>query len=423
MLTMKHDCERNENLTMNSTLLRQYAELIARTGAHVQKGQYVIIRANVSIEDFAAVVAEECYKAGAKRVVFDWQSAVIDRVSYHYASSEDLGHLLPQEIGFQEFSTESLPILIWLDADDPDGLVGVDAKKVAQVQSLRYAQRAKYIEARENKYQWCIAGVPSLKWAKKVFPNLDGDMAIEKLWQAILKTARADDGKGEEAWARHEKDLKERCAYLNSLHLKSLHYTANNGTDLTVGLIPQVIFLGGGESTIAGVFYQPNIPSEECFTSPMRGEAEGIVYASKPLAYQGQLIENFSVRFHQGKAVEVKAEKGQAALESILTLDNGSAYLGECALVPFDSPINQTGLLFYNTLYDENACCHLALGRGFTNLYPHFENYTEEQLHGFGINQSLSHVDFMIGTSDLKIVGTTEQGKEVVLFRNGTWAF
>jgi aminopeptidase len=155
----------------------------------------------------------------------------------------------------------------------------------------------------------------------------------------------------------------------------------------------------------------------------MRGQAEGIVYASKPLAYQGQLIENFSVRFHEGKAVEVKAEKGLAALESILALDEGSAYLGECALVPFDSPINQTGLLFYNTLYDENACCHLALGRGFTDLYPNFEKYTEEQLHGFGINKSLSHVDFMIGTADLEIIGTSFDGKETVLFQNGTWAF
>jgi len=423
MLTMKPNCERNENLTMNSALLRRYATLIARTGAHVQKGQYVIIRSNVAIEGFASLVAEECYKAGAKRVVFDWQSAVADQVSYHYAKTEDLGQVLPQEIGFQEFSTDSLPILIWIDGDDPDGLVGSDAKKIAQVRALRYAQNGKYIEARENKYQWCIAGAPSPKWAKKVFPNLPEDVAMEKLWAAILKTARAEDGEGEKNWAEHEKDLKERCAYLNSLHLKSLHYTSSNGTDLTVGLIPNVIFLGGGESTIAGVFYQPNIPSEECFTSPMRGQAEGVVYASKPLAYQGQLIDNFSVRFHEGKAVEVKAEKGLAALESILTLDEGSAYLGECALVPFDSPINQTGLLFYNTLYDENACCHLALGRGFTNLYPNFEKYSEEQLHGFGINKSLSHVDFMIGTADLEIVGTCADGKEVVLFHNGTWAF
>jgi aminopeptidase len=408
---------------MKESLLQSYAELIARTGANVQKGQYVLIRVNVGIEDFAAKVAEECYKAGASRVVFEWQSAVTDGVSYRYADTEVLGAELPQEIGAQEFATDKLPILIWIDGDDPDGLKGLDASKIAKVKALRYAQNAKYIEARENKYQWCIAGAPSAKWAKKVFPNLPEKTAIEKLWAAILKTARAEDGNGKANWDKHEKDLKERCAYLNSLHLKSLHYTASNGTDLTVGLIPNVIFLGGGEKTIDGTFFQPNIPSEECFTSPMRGEAEGIVYASKPLAYQGQLIENFSVLFHQGKAVEVKAEKGLEALESILTLDEGSAYLGECALVPFDSPINQTGLLFYNTLYDENACCHLALGRGFTDLYPNFEKYTEDQLHAFGINKSLSHVDFMIGTADLQIVGTSFEGKETVLFHNGTWAF
>jgi aminopeptidase len=202
-----------------------------------------------------------------------------------------------------------------------------------------------------------------------------------------------------------------------------LHYAAKNGTDLKVGLIPGVIFLGGGEKTIDGTYFEPNIPSEECFTSPMKGQAEGIVYASKPLAYNGQLIENFYVRFHEGKAVEVHAEKGQEALESIISLDEGASYLGECALVPFDSPINQTGLLFYNTLYDENACCHLALGRGFTELFPHFEQYSDEELRSFGINKSLSHVDFMIGTNDLSIIGTDDKGKEIVLFKNGTWAF
>jgi aminopeptidase len=408
---------------MKTELLQKYAELIARVGANVQKGQYVIIRANVALEDFATQVAEECYKAGASRVVYDWQSAVADQVGYEYATMEELGKVLAPEAGFQQFATDLLPILIWVDGDDPDGLKGVDAKKVAAVRAARYQVNAPYIEARENKYQWCIAGAPSAKWAKKVFPNLPEKTAIEKLWAAILKTARADDGEGEKRWTEHEKDLKARCAYLNSLHLKSLHYTSKNGTDLTVGLIPDVIFLGGGEKTIQGTFFQPNIPSEECFTSPMRGQAEGIVYASKPLAYQGQLIENFSVRFHEGKAVEVKAEKGLAALESILHLDEGSAYLGECALVPFDSPINQTGLLFYNTLYDENACCHLALGRGFTDLYPNFEKYTEDQLHAFGINKSLSHVDFMIGTADLEIVGTSFDGKETVLFHNGSWAF
>lgn len=403
--------------------MQKYAELIARVGANIQKGQYVVIRANLALEEFASVVAEECYKAGAKRVIYEWQSAVSEQINYRYADAETLGSLVSSELGFQQFLTDLLPVLIWIDGDDPDGLKGLDAGKIAQVRALRYSASATYIEARENKYQWCIAGAPTPRWAKKVFPNLPESEAVERLWRAILKTARAEDGLGENRWIEHEKDLKERCAYLNSLHLKSLHYRAENGTDLTVGLIPNVLFLGGGEKTIQGTFFQPNIPSEECFTSPMRGQAEGIVYASKPLAYQGQLIENFSVRFHEGKAVEVQAEKGLAALQSILSLDEGSSYLGECALVPFDSPINQTGLLFYNTLFDENACCHLALGRGFTDLYPHFENYTEDQLHAFGINKSLSHVDFMIGTADLEIVGTSFDGKETTLFRNGTWAF
>lgn len=408
---------------MDQHILEKYAELIVRSGIALQKGQSVIIRTNVNQEAFASLVAEECYKAGAKRVSFQWQSAVMDSLDFRYADAAELGRSLPQNIGFQRYCTEELPCLIWLDADDPDGLAGVDADKVAKVKAALYAQNAQYIEARENKFQWCIAGCPSTKWAQKVFPNLPEEEAIERLWRAILKTSRAEDGMGIERWEAHDLDLKKRCDYLNSLHLVSLHYTSRNGTDLRVGLIPGVIFLGGGEKTLSGTFFQPNIPSEECFTSPMRGVAEGIVYSSKPLAYQGQLIEDFFVRFHEGKAVQVDAKKGQAALESILSLDEGSAYLGECALVPFDSPINQTGLMFYNTLYDENACCHLALGRGFTDLYPHYENYSEEQLHSFGINKSLSHVDFMIGTADLSIVGTDSTGHEIPLFRHGTWAF
>ena len=207
------------------------------------------------------------------------------------------------------------------------------------------------------------------------------------------------------------------------MNLVELRYKSTTGTDFKVGLIPGVIFLGGGEKTLDGTFFQPNIPSEECFTSPMRGKAEGIVYASKPLVYNGQLINNFNIRFHEGKAVEVHAETGEEVLKSILELDEGSAYLGECALVPFDSPINNTGILFYNTLFDENAACHLALGRGFTNLYPDFEKYSEDELHSFGINKSLSHVDFMIGDKDLDITGITSSGKEVSIFRKGAWAF
>lgn len=407
---------------MKKSLLKEYARLIASSGANIQKGQYVVIRTPISNEDFAAMVANECYKLGAKRVVYQWQSSVLDKLDYRYAKTQVLGELTPMEMGLQEFETNELAVLIWLDADDPDGLAGVDPKKFAAIRERRLTQTRELTEKRENKYQWCIAGCPSDNWAKKVFPGLSKKQAREKLWEAILLTSRALDGNGIANWKLHEATLKEKTDKLNALRLKKLHYSSSNGTDFTVGLNPDVIFLAGGEKTIQGVFFEPNIPSEECFTSPLKGVAEGTLVASKPLVYQGQIIENFSISFHEGKAISVQAEKGQEVLEGILHLDDGSAYLGECALVPFDSPINKTGLLFFNTLYDENACCHLALGRGFTQLYPGFEKMSSDEVYAKGINKSSSHVDFMIGTADLEIVGTKETGEEVVLFRNGTWA-
>jgi len=409
---------------MNESLLQSYARLIVRTGANVSKGQTVVIRALVSLEDFVNRVSEECYLAGAKRVFVHWQSQKLDRTDALHAAEEDLSFVPPFEEDAHRFMADELPVLIWLDGEDPEGLSGVDAAKVARVQQAKNKVLGKYRAMTENRMQWTIAGVPTKEWARKVFPEEKNDEeAVEKLWKAILKTARAEDGKGEENWARHEEELKARCAYLNSLRLTRLHYHSANGTELTVGLIPGVLFLGGGEKDIQGAFFQPNIPSEECFTSPRKGEAEGVAVSSKPLIYKGQRIEDFSVRFEKGKAVEVHARIGEEALKSILTIDDGSAYLGECALVPFDSPINQTGILFMNTLYDENAACHLALGMGFTELYPGFEKLGEEEVHKRGINDSLSHVDFMIGTRDLSIVGTRENGEEVPIFKDGTWAF
>jgi aminopeptidase len=408
---------------MKKSLLKAYAELIVMSGIALQKGQDVIIQSNVATEEFAALVAAVCYKHGAKHVTMRWYSQLAEKSYYRFAKEKVLGDVLPFDIEFQKYCNDVLPCLIWIDSDDPDALAGVDSARVALAKSRQMKTIWPLREPRENKYQWCIAGAASPLWAKKVFPELSKKQAMDKLWEAILSTSRASDGNGIANWVSHDLDLKKRCAYLNNLNLRSLHYTSSNGTDLTVGLIPGVIFLGGGEKTLPGAFFQPNIPSEECFTSPMKGVAEGIVYAAKPLAYQGVLIEDFSVRFHEGKAVEVHAKKGEEALKGILAIDEGSAYLGECALVPFDSPINNTGILFFNTLYDENACCHLALGRGFTELYPNFEKYSEEQLHGFGINKSSSHVDFMIGSADLSIVGTDASGKQIPLFKNGNWAF
>ena len=225
------------------------------------------------------------------------------------------------------------------------------------------------------------------------------------------------------AWQEHNADLHDRCAYLNSLNIRSLHYTADNGTDLTVGMIPEGEWKGGGDTSLQGIFFNPNIPTEECFISPKRGQAEGIVYSTKPLSYQGQLIENFSVRFENGKAVEVKAEKGEELLKTMISMDEGAAYLGECALVPQRSPIAESGILFYNTLFDENAACHLALGMGFADTIQDFQNKTLEECRALGINDSMIHEDFMIGCDSLDIDGICEDGKVVPIFRGGNWAF
>ena len=308
-------------------------------------------------------------------------------------------------------------------SDDPDALKGVNLYKIGKARSISYPIIKPYLEKIENKEQWCIVGASAPKWAKKVFPTLSKKEATEKLWEAIMSTSRMCDDPIKE-WEKHNQILKEKCAHLNSLNLKELHYTSANGTDLRVGLISDALFLGGSETTIgSNIEFNPNIPSEECFTSPMKGKAEGVVYSTKPLSYQGQLIENFHFRFEDGKVVEVHAEKNEDLLKQMIEMDENACYLGEVALIPFDSPINNTGILFFNTLYDENASCHLALGMGFTNCIKDYHKYTKEELAGKGINDSMIHVDFMIGNKDMNIMGKTAEGEEVPIFKNGNWAF
>ena len=226
-----------------------------------------------------------------------------------------------------------------------------------------------------------------------------------------------------QAWKEHNEDLEKRCQYLNSLGIQELRYHASNGTDFTVGMIPEAVWRGGGETSLTGHFFNPNIPSEEVFISPMRGKAEGVVCASMPLSYEGQLIENFSVRFEGGRVVEVKAEKGEELLRQMVGMDEGAAYLGECALVPYDSPIRNCNILFYNTLFDENAACHLALGKGFIDSIDHYDQYTLEECQQMGINESMIHVDFMIGTEDMCIDAVDKDGNVIPVFRSGNWAF
>lgn len=409
---------------MKKTILRNYARLIVRTGANVQKGQSVMVYAGLDQPEFVETVVDECYRAGAAEVEVEWRHQPLTRLNVRHKSVKKLGEVKAWEEEKQRWQVDTLPARIHIISDDPDGLAGVNQAKYAKAMQSRYAKLKPYIDARENREQWCIAAVPGVKWAKKVFPQLSRGRAVEALWEAILSCSRALEGDPIANWVEHDEYLASRCEHLNSLGLVALEYSSANGTDLRVGLIPQAQFIGGGERIkINGVLTNPNIPSEEVFITPRAGEAEGIVYATRPLSFQGVLIEDFSVRFENGRAVEVHAAKNESALRQLIEMDEGSAMLGECALVPYDSPIRNSGLMFYNTLFDENAACHLALGRGYSSNIRDFDKYTLGELRAMGVNDSMVHEDFMIGSADLSVVGVTASGERVQLFRDGGWAF
>ena len=408
---------------MQRSLLKNYAKLLAHTGLNVQKGQDVILSAAPEISDFALLCAEECYRLGARTVRAEWSHQPLARLAAQYCDEGVLGEVPAWQEEKMRGEVRGLPARLYLESEDPDGMRGVDAEKYARALQRRRSILKPYRDKMENKYQWCIAAVPGTDWARKVFPAAIPSMAVEKLWNAILSASRALEGNPVSNWQAHDKSLQARCAYLNGLGLTSLEYRSSNGTDLRVGLMREGMFAAGSERTLSGVRFNPNIPSEECYTTPKRGEAEGVVYSTKPLSYSGRLVSGFCIRFGQGRAVSVRAAAGEEVLRRITEMDEGASYLGEAALVPFDSPINRTGLLFYNTLFDENACCHLALGRGFTNCVRGFEEQTDEQLHALGVNDSMVHVDFMIGSEDLEIDGVTDTGARHPLFRGGNWAF
>ena len=406
---------------MKKTVLRQYAKLIAQMGVNIQKGQDVLIYAGLDQPEFVEILVDECYKCKARSVTVEWSYQPLRKLHYRYMNLKTLGEVTEWQKARLQHYCDTVPARIHLTSADPDGLKGINVKKMAKASQMAYPIVKPYHDQLDGKEQWCIAAVPGKAWAKKVFPGERTSVAVEKLWEAILATSRVNDDPIK-AWEDHNKDLHDHCAYLNSLGIRKLHYSADNGTNLTVGMIPEAVFCGGCETAKTGISFNPNIPSEECFISPKRGEAEGIVYATKPLSYQGQLIENFWMRFEGGKAVEVGAEKGQELLQQMVNMDEGAGYLGECALVPQTSPINVTDLLFYNTLFDENAVCHLAVGRGFNDTIRGYHDKTNEECKALGVNESMIHVDFMIGCDSMNIDATCQDGKVVPIFRNGNWA-
>ena len=405
---------------MEQKLLQDYARLIAQVGGHVGKGEEVWIYASLDEPDFTYMVVEECYKAGAKKVevIFDYDQ--LAKLHYKYMTLGNLSKISPMGMARQKYRAKKLPTILYLMAEDPDGLKGINQTKMAKSRAKIYQKIKKYRDMADGKYKWCIAGVPCKPWAKKVFPDLEENEAVEKLWEAILMTSRVDGNDPVENWNKHNDFMVGQRNKLNAMDLRKLYYKASNGTDFEVELIPGVSWGAGIEEAPKKGVFNPNIPTEEVFTSPLRGRCEGTLVASKPLSYNGELIEDFSITFKEGKVSSVKARKNQKLLETMVSMDEGASMLGEVALVPYTSPINMSGILFYNTLYDENACCHVALGVGFKELLN--VNLTTEEAKEKGINDSMIHVDFMVGTKDLNIIGEDAKGVKHQIFKDGEWA-
>ena len=413
---------------MKKTYLREYARLLVKNGIAVKKGDIVIVNAGLDQPEFVKMVVEECYREKAARVMVEWSYLPLTKLNVNNMNKKLLGRVEAFEEEKLKYRLEHNVAMLHIVSDDPDGLKGINQKKYAESMSERMKVIKPYRDAMDNKYKWCIAAVPGREWAKKVFPGERTSVAIEKLWNAILLASRVIDKDGnlldsDIEWYKHNTGFNRRCKILNEAGLVELRYKAKNGTDLRVGLIEQGSFMGGGENTLGGEYYNPNIPTEEIFTSPKAGVAEGIVYSSMPLSWRGEIIDNFSLRFEDGRVVEVKAEKNEELLKTMVGMDEGASMLGECAFVPYNSPIRESGIMFYETLFDENAACHFAIGRGFTNTIVDYDKYTNEEMKEMGINDSALHVDFMIGTDDLSIIGIKADGSEFVIFENGLWAF
>lgn len=401
--------------------LQKYARLLVGTGCALKKGQSVLISAPVEIAPFVRLCAQAAWELGAGEVTVQWSDPEVDRLRY-VNGAESLFETTPAwEVTLQETAAEQGAAVLRLGGG-MFGLEGVDPRRLtAKMKAARRDCPKFNAGLGKGATTRCGAGVPTVAWAKKVFPDLPQEEALEKLWQAVLKVARADGPDPAQAWADHAAGFQRRIKLLTDRQFDAVRYTASNGTDLTVGLLPHHRWHGGGIDNEEGVYYFPNMPTEEIFTSPDRTRTQGIVYSSLPLSHQGGLIEDFWIRFDQGKAVEWGARTGADKLGHIIETDESSCYLGEAALVPQSSPISQLGLLFYSVLYDENAACHLALGRCYPFCLEGGNQMTEEELRSHNLNISAVHCDFMIGTADMDITGITKDGKEVPIFRGGEW--
>ena len=400
------------------------AMLVVKKGANVQKDQPVVIRANVQDAAFVRKVVKCAYEAGARYVSVEWHDDDLTKMSYQYESVEVLSEIPQWRYDKTKYQHDGGACYITILSEKPGVMADVDSEKIKAANMAYYTKMADLIPYTMNNIgQWSVIGVPSVEWAKVVFPDLSEEEAFEKLGDALFAVTRVTEDNDPVAdWDLHDKELIAHAERLNSYKFKKLHFTGENGTDLEVELMDGHIWIGGGCMTPGGVYFDPNMPTEECFTMPKKTGVNGIVYASKPLDYEGKVIDGFWLRFENGKVVDFGAKERQDSLAQLLSFDEGSSYLGEVALVPYDSPISQSGILFFNTLYDENAACHLAFGRPYPENLEGGVEMSKEDLAARGANDSMQHLDFMIGTRGMNIDGVQADGTVVPVFRNGNWA-
>ena len=402
---------------------RKYAELLLREGVNVQPGQEVAVTAPAAALPFVRMVVEEAYKAGAGHVTVMWKDDELSRLEYENVETSWFEKVPEWRRVQLNGLAEKGACFLWLDGDDPDGLKGIDPVKIATGSRAVNTQCDIWRSGLDfGRNAWSIGGVPTQAWATKVFPDKEPGDALLSLWDAVLEVARVTSDPQSE-WETHNAMLEKSKRRLNAAHFSALRYQASNGTDLTVGLTSKHIWEGGAATTVGGVRFFPNIPTEEIFTTPDRSKTEGIVHSALPLVHAGKVVRDFWFRFEGGRVVEFDAAEGRDVLASIVEADDGAAYLGECALISKNTPIRESGLLFYSTLYDENASCHLALGMGFPECYEGGFDLSPDELLTHGVNQSSQHVDFMIGTDDLDITGIKPDGEEVPVFTHGQWAW
>ncbi len=402
----------------------EYAKLLVEVGVNIQKGQNLVISCPVDCAWFARLCAKAAYEAGCREVIMGWGDDQLNREKYLHAADDVFDFVPEWRIRLLTDYAKEGAAFLHIGGSDPEILKGVDQDRLVRSSRSSGRDLKDYRQMQmSNAFPWAIGAIPVPSWAKKVFPDCSEEEAMEKLWDAILTSVRVTgDGKAVQRWQEHLDTLQIRIDKLNALRLESLHYTNSLGTDLTIRLPEDHLWGGGDGVSKAGVHFIANMPTEEIFTAPLKNGIDGVVYASMPLVLKGEVVDKFHFVIKEGKIVEVHAQVGEEKLKAETTLDEGASYFGEVALVPYDSPIRNQNLLFYETLFDENAACHLAFGEAYAECIKGGEEMSKEELKAHGLNDSITHVDFMVGTADLSITGRTHDGKEVPIFVNGNFA-